>query len=91
MAKDVIKVPLHILVHPEDKNLIALCFHKESKCRVFAWITEKGNRVVVSEKDSEETIKQVVKNYFETILFEKGEFAAEEEFKKIIDEIERGV
>lgn len=90
MGKEVINVPLRIMVHPEDKELIRLCFHEKSKGRVFAWITEKNNRVVVSEGESEETVKQIIKNYFENILMEKGEFEAENEFKKIIDEIERG-
>lgn len=90
-VKNNMKLDLNIDNDPDKdiiKGLLPQMFNGKNNDYVYGWQTEKGTIITVIT-ESKNTQREIVKKYFEEIMMETGK--EEEEFWKIMDEIERGV
>lgn len=86
------KIDLDIDNDPDKdfiKGLLPQMFNKDVDDYVYGWKSKNGTLMtVITEK--RDTLRHLVKKYFEEMIMEKGEYACEKELEKMLDEIDRG-
>ena len=79
--------------HPDKehiKNLVEMAFKNPKTANVLAFTTDKGNYVSMIYDLDKKLQRYLVKQYFEGLKIEIGENHCWDDFRLIMDEIERG-
>lgn len=72
------------------KNLVTMAFDKPERVNLLGFITDEGSFVVMKYDKEDKLQRHIVREYFEDMVMNKGDNACWDDFRLIMDEIERG-